>query len=434
MITSRMKPDVKDFKTILLKYAQSQALRDPRLAKDKRISFKNFSLILTFGASNAQVEHIDLLAPGYQFGLILCDKCPSTSFLLQEGISDITQLAHAVFGREDLVKLFLDNKDAEQLIRDYGAVLQWTQEKLVQVKDLARGSLCSLAGSIKHAGPACRDSRAVLFFSGRHEGEGVDYNPDVQYSRSSLCQQLLALIWGDATKAQRQFLLELLARYMKEERKYNETPWAHFPEEFVEHGKQLADSSPKKRRHYIGDLVCKPHFRPKVARAALNTNPRDGIDAMKLIDLGAEPSCAGCAQARGSLMPLCSCVTARLSRRALVGCHGCNKAFRCLDIHNEGECIKSQCSIWGAQKVCVEETTARVGTTARILLEKGAFEMWLLRRLWGVNKTLRTFLGNLCFRRLCELSPTILFDQARVVGQEEIRAFFSSVKDLEEGW
>ena len=84
--------------------------------------------------------------------------------------------------------------------------------------------------------------------------------------------------------------------------------------------------------------------------------------------------------------------------------------------------------------MCVEETTARVGTTARILLEKGAFEMWLLRRLWGVNKTLRTFLGNLCFRRLCELSPTILFDQARVVGQEEIRAFFSSVKDLEEGW
>ena len=197
------------------------------------------------------------------------------------------------------------------------------------------------------------------------------------------------------------------------EKKYNQSPWAHFPEELVDFGKKLASLRGNNRQKHIRLLARKAHIGPR-----------------KLIDLTGQSSCADCDHSKGNHSPECG---SSLPRR-LLSCHGCRKAFRCLDIHNEFECMKSQRSIWGAQMACVEESTACVGTTARILLERGALEMWLLRRLWGLNKKLRIFLGNLCFRRLCELSPTIRFDQASVVEQEEIRAFFRSVKDLEDGW
>ena len=73
------KTSLDDAKALLLDYACSQARRDPRLASN--MVFQNFSLIVTIGSSNAQVEHIDLLAPGYQFGLMVTDESPGTSFL-----------------------------------------------------------------------------------------------------------------------------------------------------------------------------------------------------------------------------------------------------------------------------------------------------------------------------------------------------------------
>jgi len=353
-----------DPKALLLNYACSQALRDPRLASIDMV-FQNFSLIVTIGRSNAQVEHIDLLAPGYQFGLMVSDESPGTSFLSEnEPAEELSQYLPVVGGERDSVwKILMHNPTTHQLIKEFGAVLKVTQEKLVEVPRLARGSLCSLPGGVKHAGPESRKSRAVLFFSGHAEGDGSNYNPDVQYSASSLWQHLLTEIWGQATEDERCYLLGCLGAYMDIEKKYNQSPWAHFPEELVDFGKKLASLGGYNRRKHIRELARK---------------------------------------ARIGLFP----------------------PFPSPPSH----------STLAHEIACVEESTACVGTTARILLERGRLQMWLLRRLWGLNKILRTFLGNLCFRRLCELSPTIRFDQARVVKQEEIRAFFRSVKDLEDGW
>ncbi|KAL7569473.1 hypothetical protein ACA910_009706 [Epithemia clementina (nom. ined.)] len=242
-------------KQLVISYAQSQARRDQRLfpktirrramfetqdfdldlleedddddgdddddtsdydSDEDPYKFGNFSLIITFGKVEAQAPHIDLLYPNYQFGLLVSDNSPATSWWYTpkhhpviETVDDVLQAWERTNERDthyypaDEHRLTIPSSlraalhhsvDAQTLIRGFGTVLlpneEWhnddknnnqkeeeeegLQQGLQQCGSLTAststctwpaGTLMSLPGSVVHAGPLCNDFRAVLFFS-----------------------------------------------------------------------------------------------------------------------------------------------------------------------------------------------------------------------------------------------------------------------------
>ena len=297
----------RDPKEILLDYARAQARRDPRLA-GARVRFGNFSLIVTFGPVEAQAEHIDLLRPGFQFGLMVTDNCPGTSFsTTPPRISTVEDLAREWARKpgvsDELFELLREDPVAGGLIRDFGDVLHMAQKELKHVPNLRRGSLCSLPGGVKHAGPAWSDFRAVMFFSAHPEDteEERDYHPDEQYTASTLCAHLVCLLWQKATEDHRRFLLQTLAGYMDVEKQYNKAIWVHFAEgEFADCARQLQTLRGSKREGYIQESTkndntcrfCNPFPMPaQLQEEAVGPSPASSTQACR--ENGQDSSASG---------------------------------------------------------------------------------------------------------------------------------------------
>ena len=76
-----------------------------------------------------------------------------------------------------------------------------------KTKLLPAGTLLSLPGGIAHAGPAGDGFRAVLFFSSSPPGM-EEYDPDVQYCKTTIVSDIILYTWGSLDSADRQYLLK----------------------------------------------------------------------------------------------------------------------------------------------------------------------------------------------------------------------------------
>ena len=231
-------------KDILINYATQQALRDNRLVGS--FKFGNFSIILTYEVVAQQAQHVDLLMPNYQFGLMLSDDSSGTLvYLVDDNIQTVHDVERiwndwngdsstSIPMPKNLVSAFRQSKDATRLVHDYGNVLL-PEKQMKEVKidgPIPVGSLLMLPGSIIHAGPESFGVRGVMFFSGCpvQITDVAEYHPDTQYTGIFLCGQLLTLLWrlpGMGVK-EREYLLRMLLKYMRQSPVKRE--WAHhFP-------------------------------------------------------------------------------------------------------------------------------------------------------------------------------------------------------------
>jgi len=205
-------------KDTIFNYAKSQAKKDSRL-KNHVYKFDNFSLLVSYGKVDAQFEHIDLLQPNHQFGLVVTDKSHGTIvYKPAYPVRNVQQLKQAWKDLPGSVaKAIQNNHIARHLVEQFGDVLcPQIQEVSPMARTLKTGTLCSLPGSIIHAGPACRKFRAVLFFSAWPENHAAaEYNPDTQYFAPLLCCDLVSLLWSQLGVDDRCFLLTKLADSMR---------------------------------------------------------------------------------------------------------------------------------------------------------------------------------------------------------------------------
>lgn len=226
----------------ILKFCRQQARQDTRVGN--KYTFQNFSLIVSWGICPAQIPHIDLVAPNFQFGLFLSDKCAGTFF-----VKDHDELGHiktpeqlAIFfrktfensedpefpkGMPEKVLHSLQNdpecEGAKQLLDYFGDALHMEstiKEHFISEKRLPAGTVATLPGSVVHAGPASRNGRAVLFFSASPKGKAdvIPYMPDTQYNGTTLMANLVSILWRRKGIGfiERRFLLQRLVFYVEQ--------------------------------------------------------------------------------------------------------------------------------------------------------------------------------------------------------------------------
>lgn len=242
----------KDAKEIVLEYCRRQADQDKRL--NKGYKYENFSLLVSFYQRPAQVPHLDLVHPNYQFGVILSDQATGTHFVpasVQNNIGRVatvdnleelwnTNVAFKEDNGEHLLmpdtikKVFQQEEGAQQLLRYFGDTLipeKTLVDSFIQREKIPTGTLCSLPGSIVHAGPRSSGLRSIIFFSGTpKDTSNVDpYLPDSQYNGVTLIGHLVSILWRRDTieKDERRYLLKRLVQYIEGTNGKKEV-WAQF--------------------------------------------------------------------------------------------------------------------------------------------------------------------------------------------------------------
>jgi len=206
---------VDQVRDILLSYAERQARKDPRLGD--LYEFDNFSLLLSYVSREAQYPHIDLLYPNVQCGMALTDKSPATlSYETEHHIKTVDDLrAHASTWKSmpaSLAEAMRKDPHCTQLLQQFGDTLHPELREIKQTRLLKRGSLVTLPGSVIHAGPASKQYRCLLFFSGWRKGSAVaQYNPDIQYFKPLLCADMFSLLYHKLSVPDRLYMIERLA-------------------------------------------------------------------------------------------------------------------------------------------------------------------------------------------------------------------------------
>ena len=97
----------------------------------------------------------------------------------------------------------LNNKSGKLLF----PVVCVSKKRRGKTKLLPACTLLSLPGGIARAGPAADGVRAVLFFSSSPPGL-EEYDPDVQYCKTTIESDIILYTWGSLDSADRQYLLK----------------------------------------------------------------------------------------------------------------------------------------------------------------------------------------------------------------------------------
>jgi hypothetical protein len=231
-------------KEAIIQYAVKQAERDDRLLsmvpnKDA-ICYDNFALIVSYAPVGAQLQHIDLLYPNFQFGLIMTDQSPGTT---------VCQASHSINTIDDIKKhvwrdmpttLYTQMKQNEfvaSLVSQFGGVLcpdiqsidysrniksSTVSPVLDETFDVDKGSnsdavlfptgtVTSLPGSEVHAGPSSNKHRTVLFFSACPDTNNtIPYDPDTQSFAPLLLCEFISILWDSLCVDDRVFMLQRL--------------------------------------------------------------------------------------------------------------------------------------------------------------------------------------------------------------------------------
>lgn len=117
---------------------------------------------------------------------------------------------------ESLLAVFETNKTVVKLLESYGKVFCDSLTKQSNERDVHNtGTVLLQEGSTVHAGPRCTGPRVIMFFSGTPKGQKA-YNPNVQYSASTLLCEMIRHVWNDVDTPSRVFLLAKVAYYAKQ--------------------------------------------------------------------------------------------------------------------------------------------------------------------------------------------------------------------------
>jgi hypothetical protein len=222
-----------EMKRALLQFAIEQAKQDERIrvstSKRSEIVYDNFSLIVSYDPVGAQPQHIDLLYPNFQYGLIITDQSPGTTvYRAPHKIRTVKDIQNFVW--KDLPSTMYVEMERDSivtsLIAQFGDVLcpdivpikYWEPNEDSNEDALFRtGTLLSLPGSEIHAGPRCSKYRTVLFFSACPDVTNtIPYHPDTQYFAPLLCCDLISLLWNTLNLSDRMYMLNRLLDSIKE--------------------------------------------------------------------------------------------------------------------------------------------------------------------------------------------------------------------------
>jgi len=181
--------------------------------------FENFSLVISLGASAAQIKHADVSPPSVQVGLALTEAPATLVYKTLPRITTAEEFKSAVCPKlpKAIVKILEANPECCTLFQNYGNVLH-PEPLLVNNEQMMRtGDVSTMGSNTVHAGPAWQASRVVLFCSARPEldkhGNRVDpYVPDVQFTNNSLLATITAAAYDSLKKSHRVFLLTMLAK------------------------------------------------------------------------------------------------------------------------------------------------------------------------------------------------------------------------------
>ena len=200
----------------IVNYAIRQAKTIPALYTG--FDMGNFAYIVSIGQVAKQDVHIDLGNEKHHQLSVLCSKdCSMTSEYMAEGRSlQPGENLSAVWDdiTPELAEMLSETVNVQPLLDKYGHLLCHTGE-LVQANsakdvDLPIGTLLCLPGAVPHCGPAVDGTetsvRAILFFTATPE-EDDEYDPEIQYSRSSLISDIMRNSWTKMDQKEREYML-----------------------------------------------------------------------------------------------------------------------------------------------------------------------------------------------------------------------------------
>jgi hypothetical protein len=203
-------------------YATLQANRDDRPPNPSSRSHQNFSVIISYEPVVAQVAHVDMAHPNWQYGMTLSGPSPSTLVYDVPAPQMITTAA-AFFkalithnGGPPLpasgwnVRAY---ETAQKFVEKYGNVLAVYFHSIrgSNKQNVETGTLMSLPGGVVHAGPPSTANRAVLFFSSSQEGT-ESYDSNEQYNAATLLHTIVWNMWSSvrSIKKRRWLLAHLI--------------------------------------------------------------------------------------------------------------------------------------------------------------------------------------------------------------------------------
>jgi hypothetical protein len=203
----------------LISRAEMQALQDDRASSGETRKFHNFSVIVTYGTSSAQVPHVDLVEPNFQYGMTLHDNTPSTITYCVPQSMETTSASSLVSALTNMHggEAFPNWQNAKasntatDIMSQYGNVLA---VYLYEIAETSRGllpaaTLMSLGGGVPHAGPSSAASRAIIFFSScdTSQNETEEYDRDIQFNAATLLYHVVGEMWADLVNGERKWFL-----------------------------------------------------------------------------------------------------------------------------------------------------------------------------------------------------------------------------------
>jgi hypothetical protein len=186
----------------IIQYCRFQASKDHRAKDQKHESIiGNFTLIHTYGEVQQQIQHLDSIPPNYQFGLCLTENCPITKYW-------VVSIDKTIISLHDIKDSILHNINDENfdvlkceaitsLLDGFGLLFTGVNDQTEGVYEvhnskgekqilpsivLNTGDVTSLPGGILHAGPATRNNRLIIFFTGCPKNQNIESYPgDIQF-------------------------------------------------------------------------------------------------------------------------------------------------------------------------------------------------------------------------------------------------------------
>lgn len=197
---------VQQIRESIVDFASARAKLDPRCCTGYR--FQNHAMIISFGSVEKQVCHIDIGNPlHFQAGLVCTNGVHGTSEY-EPGVTDLGQVWP--FVPDGLQEKLKNIEETRVLLLQYGGLLS-PEYRLVN-KDTSKnllpiGSTITMPGGVIHCGPASVGIRAILFFTATPVNDEEHYNPDNQYTRSTLIAEFLVHAWTTLDVEERTYLL-----------------------------------------------------------------------------------------------------------------------------------------------------------------------------------------------------------------------------------
>jgi hypothetical protein len=224
--TEKVSPEI--ITNEILSYCSTQANKDCRILGTDSYKFSNFALIITYDPAKQQVQHLDSIHPNYQFGLSLCNKSPITRYWKtkeNDSIISLHDIKNTLLSgiSKELLEMMNCNNEITNLMEEFGNLfIQKEQQEVGKhlvsplmtktVTKLNVGDMTSFPGSVLHAGPTCKQSRFIIFFTGcpKSKHNDIQYNPGIQYHKWTLFMELIFKMWPELTPAQMHYKKELL--------------------------------------------------------------------------------------------------------------------------------------------------------------------------------------------------------------------------------